>query len=1226
MAHTTKTKLNHFIERAIPANIRDDHPQFALFIEKYFEYISRDLGEYDLTSNLLDYLNVDKTVSAFYEDFKSIYAPLLPEKYKASLSVIVKNVKHFYQTKGTEDSFKIFFRMIFDTTVNLYYPKVDMLRASDGRWIEPYYLYPTDQTYDNLLYYYDKIIVGSVTNSTAYVKDILQVTDPQDINEKVFVLSLVDRTGVFTNADTITVEGEVTPSTGLDAVDPVIVGDGFWEGTEGWLSWNKYIQDSDYYQDYSYVLESSISADVIEKAIKENVHPAGMKLFALVTAGIQLEDIGVELADFVNHIIDWVRNENVEQTINSISQELASLSVAPKYGSGNDYDWKYFEAHREETAFTQLYPTLATFGLLPINVVSDNYPENYVTITIGGVPSTAFSIINETLTLDTPLASDQFIIVTATDFTIPENSRVYRFSGTTGDDTFILPTKIHRMEIGAILDNPVLTPLSRNIATFDGTNYGVLDTPIVFTGDFEIEVEVAIPDETAGLFQVLTGQATTDDYFTAQSSGDIQVKLANTLMSLTPITDPYDGKVHKWKLSRVGTVGTVEIDGTIQHTATVATTNSIWSMIGGNTSAQNLLHGQILSVKFSDLVTNTVTHSEDLSNWTPQGGTTLISQDLIINDISLDKLTHNGGAVSDGINNDVNVENSNRYYISLYAKQDDTLLSRFGIYNTALPNWEGYLDIAWSGGVPSNGGSSGAGAIVFELIGNGIYRISFYLNTSSSAASQDTKVHIHPDRNGTSKGLWVGGMMLTRGENLNDYFKTTYYPVTIQDNISNYIFDSGSDSYELPEQGVLSGGELISGGTFDTDIINWGNYGSQSTTRSWDAFGGGSLKLTRIAATGYEGASQFNLIVGKPTLVTGRVYRPTGSDAAMRIDVGGNLIDVTPSIDNVWMTFEEVAIPTQTGFALFNAFSSIGAECYFDDISVRQNPAGGSLGSNLFPNGDFDSNMDGVTDSSDAGGSTTWNSGGYLDITNTSGTARFDIAVPTIVGKTYVRNFTNIAGVNIGHIGSTVGNTDIALSSTNTNHVFVAISTTTYFRFYNDIGTSTKSLDNFSVKKLPDLACILTSFSATDWDTYYSRKYLEHTGGKIYSYWLGENLVLNGTFDVNLNSWVVLDDQTSEWSDGRYHIAGDGTTVYGLTQDVGKPNSQHLVSVDYEAVSGATKLQLGSSSIINLNATRTYREVITPSSGILYLYRAPTPGEGYMDNVSVQHLLEIVYR
>jgi len=448
------TKLQHFVNRAIPSNIRDEHPQFVSFVEKYFEYISRDLGEYDVPSNLLDYLNVDTTVSEFYDEFKTLYAPLLPEKYKASLSIIVKNVIDFYQTKGTEDSFTTFFRMIFDVTVDLYYPKVDMLRVSDGRWTEPYYLYPTDQTFDNQNYFHDQLIKGVTSGATAYVQSIKQIIDPDDSNSTIYVLSLVDRVGVFLSSEDITVEGEVSPTLTLDAADPFIEGAGFWKDTEGFISWNKYIQDSDYYQDYSYELSSSLSTEIFEKPVRDNLHPAGLKLFAVVTEGLTVIDIGAGLSAFIDDIVSWIETLPVEQTINSVDHVLSAIVPAPKNSGGNDFDWKHFEKYKDDTAFRQMY-NLAALGSLPISHVSDNYSENFLSVTVGGV-SAGFSIINGVATLDTPLVADALVVFTTTDENIPVNSRVYTYSGQTGEAIFTLPTIINRMMIGAVVPPIIL--------------------------------------------------------------------------------------------------------------------------------------------------------------------------------------------------------------------------------------------------------------------------------------------------------------------------------------------------------------------------------------------------------------------------------------------------------------------------------------------------------------------------------------------------------------------------------------------------------------------------------------------------------------------------------------------------------------------------------------------------------------------------------------------------
>ena len=444
------TRLQDFVERALPKNVVEEHPQFALFIKKYFEYISRELGEHDLNAHLLDYLDVDKTVSEFYDDFKSKYAPLIPEKYKASLSHIVKNIPSFYQSKGTEESFAAFFRMVFNTTVDIYYPKVDMLRVSDGKWIEPYYLSPLGETVESMQYFYDKIIEGSVSGAKAYVEEITYITDPDDPGQQILVASLIDRDGVFLNGDTLTVEGEVSPSFTLDTsgTHGVIVLPGYWANDDGKVSWNKFIQDSYYYQDYSYVLESDIPVSVYEKAVLENIHPAGMKFFGSLVEAIPVLDIGAALTSYVDWIIEWLNQEIIGLTSQGVTYVLSETSSPAHLSSGNDYNWKYFEANREARPFVQMYSPEA-LGSVPINTIENNYSENYMTVTLDGTPTTAYSVLNDRLTLDAPLGSQVTVLVTNNDPSAPLANKTYQYRGDIGESVFILPRIIRRMSIAA---------------------------------------------------------------------------------------------------------------------------------------------------------------------------------------------------------------------------------------------------------------------------------------------------------------------------------------------------------------------------------------------------------------------------------------------------------------------------------------------------------------------------------------------------------------------------------------------------------------------------------------------------------------------------------------------------------------------------------------------------------------------------------------------------------
>ena len=72
---------------------------------------------------------------------------------------------------------------------------------------------------------------------------------------------------------------------------------------------------------------------------------------------------------------------------------------------------------------------------------------------------------------------------------------------------------------------------------------------------------------------------------------------------------------------------------------------------------------------------------------------------------------------------------------------------------------------------------------------------------------------------------------------------------------------------------------------------------------------------------------------------------------------------------------------------------------YVSQATVYQSSVGPRA--ELVTNGTFDSDISGWTDTSDAGGAISWNASGYMEVTNTSGTARALQSVTLEAGKTY---------------------------------------------------------------------------------------------------------------------------------------------------------------------------------------------------------------------------------
>ena len=65
-----------------------------------------------------------------------MYASLIPQDVAIDKATLIKNVLPLYLSKGSENSFKLLFRLLFAKELEVLYPRSDVLRASDGKWLE----------------------------------------------------------------------------------------------------------------------------------------------------------------------------------------------------------------------------------------------------------------------------------------------------------------------------------------------------------------------------------------------------------------------------------------------------------------------------------------------------------------------------------------------------------------------------------------------------------------------------------------------------------------------------------------------------------------------------------------------------------------------------------------------------------------------------------------------------------------------------------------------------------------------------------------------------------------------------------------------------------------------------------------------------------------------------------------------------------------------------------
>lgn len=140
------SNLSPFVNYKVPEFVRIDHPSFVAFLNAYYEWMETQGSTLRNPLEIKNVRDIDTTFDDFTKSFKSQYLLDFPETLAfntktgipVDVSVLIKHIKQFYKAKGTEKTYEFLFRILYDTNVEFYYPKVDILRTSDGKWIQKF--------------------------------------------------------------------------------------------------------------------------------------------------------------------------------------------------------------------------------------------------------------------------------------------------------------------------------------------------------------------------------------------------------------------------------------------------------------------------------------------------------------------------------------------------------------------------------------------------------------------------------------------------------------------------------------------------------------------------------------------------------------------------------------------------------------------------------------------------------------------------------------------------------------------------------------------------------------------------------------------------------------------------------------------------------------------------------------------------------------------------------
>jgi len=170
--------ISGLVANQLPQFVREDYPKFVTFLEKYYEWMETQGGVTVGIDDLRYGSDIDLSNETYLDILRRDLLPYFPQEILTDKRLFLKLVSQFYKAAGTQDAIKFLFRALYDEEIDIYYPKEDIVKASDGKWVLPLAL-RIDTTDTNIFNIENTKLTGQTTKATAIVEKVIKSVDRQ---------------------------------------------------------------------------------------------------------------------------------------------------------------------------------------------------------------------------------------------------------------------------------------------------------------------------------------------------------------------------------------------------------------------------------------------------------------------------------------------------------------------------------------------------------------------------------------------------------------------------------------------------------------------------------------------------------------------------------------------------------------------------------------------------------------------------------------------------------------------------------------------------------------------------------------------------------------------------------------------------------------------------------------------------------------------------------------
>jgi hypothetical protein len=213
--------ISPFIEDQFPSFMKEDYKKLILFIKTYYEWLEQPNNSGYILQNLNTIKDIDSNGEEFFKHFKNTYLESFPDILIANSNgefpnrtTLLKKIRDFYGNKGTENSYKFLFRLLYNSELEIYTPKEDILKVSAGEWYEPKSIKTTSSSGQSIFSASRGEIVQYETDSSdtvtasAFIDSIVQYVEAGALITEFFITNI---SGIFLpNRSVSIIQGDIT--------------------------------------------------------------------------------------------------------------------------------------------------------------------------------------------------------------------------------------------------------------------------------------------------------------------------------------------------------------------------------------------------------------------------------------------------------------------------------------------------------------------------------------------------------------------------------------------------------------------------------------------------------------------------------------------------------------------------------------------------------------------------------------------------------------------------------------------------------------------------------------------------------------------------------------------------------------------------------------------------------------------------------------------------------